>query len=302
MRVLHAISLFLFKAMARLPFWCLYLISDCIYFILYYVARYRRKLVDKNLANSFPCKGESELNDIRRRFYHNFADYIVETVKLLHISDEEISRRMVFENLESMHEIFDGGQSIVAYFSHCFNWEWATSFVLAFHGSKYQDAKFCQIYRPLKDEWMDSLMLQLRSRFRSISIKKSRTLRELLTMRRDGYLSVTGFMSDQKPSHGDPAFVTEFLHQPTAFITGTETLARRLSMAAVYWDMRKVSRGHYSIRVRVIGTDLASMPPMGVTARYAEMLQETIEHQPDIWLWTHNRWKNPVTMPEKEDE
>lgn len=302
MRILHALSLLMFRGMARLPFWCLYIIADCIYFMLYHVARYRRKLVMKNLTASFPLKSESELKDICHRFYHNFADYIVETVKLLHISDEEMERRMVFENLESMHEILDSGQSIVAYFSHCFNWEWATSFVLAFHGSKYKDAKFCQIYRPLKDEWMDAVMLRLRSRFHSISIKKSQTLRELLTMRRDGYLSVTGFMSDQKPSHGDPTFVTDFLHQPTAFITGTETLARRLSMAAVYWDMRKVSRGHYTIRVRVIGTDLDSLPPLGVTARYAEMLQETIELQPDIWLWTHNRWKNPVKLPAKDDE
>ncbi len=297
MRVLHTILLFLLKSMARLPFRCLYLISDFLFFILYHVVRYRRKLVMKNLTNSFPGKDMTELRDISRRFYHNFADYLVETIKLLHISDEDMGRRMAFENLESMHEMLDRGRSIVVYFSHCFNWEWATSFVLAFHGSKYRDAKFCQIYRPLKDQWMDALMLRLRSRFHSISIKKSQTLRELLTMRRDGYLSVTGFMSDQKPSHGDPTYVTEFMSQPTAFITGTETLARRLSMAAVYWDMRKVSRGHYSIRVRVIGSDLSKLPPMGVTDEYARMLEQTINNQPDIWLWTHNRWKNPVTLP-----
>lgn len=298
MKILHYIILFVIKSMARLPFGCLYIISDFIYFIMYSVVRYRRKLVMKNLKNSFPDKSDAELHDIRRRFYHNFADYLVETIKLLHISDAEMSKHLVWENLESMHRILDSGQSIVAYFSHCFNWEWAPSFTLAFHGEKYKNTKFCQIYRPLKDEWMDKVMLRLRGRFHSISIKKSQTLRELLTMRRDGYSSVTGFMSDQKPSHGDPTYVTTFLNQPTAFITGTETLARRLSMAAVYWDIRKESRGHYCIRVRVIGENLDQLPPMGVTKRYAEMLQETIERQPDIWLWTHNRWKIPVTLPQ----
>ncbi len=297
MKPLHYILSILLKALSRLPFWCLYLISDFIYFIMYCVVRYRRKLVMKNLRNSFPDKSEDELHDIRRRFYHNFADYIVETIKIMHISDEEMSRRMVFENVEVAHEIFDRGQSIVVYFSHCFNWEWATSFTLPFHASKYKDAKFCQVYRPLKDQWMDALMLRVRSRFHSISIKKSQTLRELLTMRRDGISSITGFMSDQKPSHGDPTYVTTFLHQPTAFITGTETLARRLSMAALYWDISKEKRGHYRIKMRVIGKDLDRIPPMGVTKRYAEMLQETIERQPDIWLWSHNRWKIPVTLP-----
>lgn len=104
-------------------------------------------------------------------------------------------------------------------------------------------------------------------------------------------------MSDQKPSHGDPTLPLMFLNQPTAFITGTETLARRLGMAAVYWDMEKTGRGHYQITCRLIADKVADMPKDECTRRYAAMLQDTIKRQPSIWLWTHKRWKNPVNQP-----
>ncbi len=125
--------------------------------------------------------------------------------------------------------------------------------------------------------------------------------RDLLRFRRDNLLSITGFMSDQKPSHGDPTYITDFLNHPTAMITGTETLGRRLDMAIVYWDMCKPSRGHYHITIKVLsdgGKDLRSIPDMEITHAYALLLQDTIYRDPSLWLWTHRRWKIPVRFPD----
>ena len=107
---------------------------------------------------------------------------------------------------------------------------------------------------------------------------------------------MTGFMSDQKPSHGDTIHVVRFLNHPTAIITGTETVARRLDAAVVYWDMRKVCRGHYSIRTVLITDTPTQLPEYAITDRYASLLQQTIKADPAIWLWSHKRWKHPVTF------
>jgi KDO2-lipid IV(A) lauroyltransferase len=101
-------------------------------------------------------------------------------------------------------------------------------------------------------------------------------------------------MSDQKPSHGDTVHVVNFLNRPTAVITGTETLARRLRMAVVYLDMTKISRGHYNITVNVMADDAALTQPFFITDKYFKLLENTIKRDPSIWLWTHNRWKNPI--------
>lgn len=295
--VLYAPMGWMLHGLALLPLRALYTLSTGIYALLYHIVRYRRKTVADNLARCFPHLGSDERSAIERRFYRNLSDYFFETIKLLHVSDEEMRRRIVFENMEVLDTLFDSGKSVVAYFSHCFNWEWAPAITLWSRYKGCKNVRFCQVYRPLKNEWADRFMLRLRSRFGSESLPKRTVLRDLLRMRSEGIMSVTGFMSDQKPSHGDPTVVTTLLNRPTAMISGTETLARKLDMAVIYWDMEKPGRGRYRLTCRLICENPAEMPGHSITLSYAAMLQETIERNPSIWLWTHNRWKYPVQLP-----
>ena len=301
-RLLCRLGDLLINAVAHLPLGVLYVFSDFCYFLLFYVFRYRRKVARKNLRESFPEASDDEINGILKKFYRNFTDYTVETLKLAHISDEEMMQRMTFEGLDIIDNAVAEGRSVVVYFSHCFNWEWAPSVTLH---SRFKDDKnviFAQVYRPLKSEWFDSVMLRLRGRFGSKSFKKKTVLRDLLKLKMEKKVWVTGFMSDQKPSHGDPTYIVNFLNHPTAAITGTETLAMRLKTTAIYWDMHKVSRGHYKVVTHKIADDASTMQKNEVTQKYIELLQNTIQRQPDIWLWTHKRWKIPVKFPENETD
>jgi KDO2-lipid IV(A) lauroyltransferase len=299
-KILYALLTVFLIALAHLPLRVLYVLSDLLYLLIYHVVRYRRKLVKRNLTKCFPEKSQEELSKIEREFYHNFADYIVETIKLLHISDAEMQRRFTFTNLSAVQDLMEQGQSIVAYFSHCGNWEWATSITLHCPELVAVGDAFCQIYRPLRNVHFDNLMFRIRRRFGSESIPKSLTLRRLLQMRNNHVTSITGFMSDQKPSHGDTIHVVNFLNRPTAVITGTETLARRLKMAVVYWDMQKIARGRYDVCIHVIANDASRTQPFYVTDKYFSLLEQTIRKNPSIWLWTHNRWKNPIPGYEEQ--
>lgn len=279
------------KALALLPLSVLYGLSWVIYVLMRYVVRYRVKMVRKNLINSFPDADFKTLRRIEHDFYHNFADYIVETIKLLHISEKEMKQRFHFNNIEIIERHIADGKSVVCYFAHFFNWEWGSSFPLDAPALVAKGIDLNQIYRPLSNKRFDALMLQLRSRFGAKSLAKSLALRTFVRERRDGLLSVTGFMSDQKPSHGDQVHVVEFLNQPTRMITGTEQLARRLGMAVVYWDTRKTSRGHYEVDIIDMCDDASQTAEYQLTDAYARHLEATIRRQPAIWLWTHNRWK-----------
>lgn len=279
---------------AMLPLGVLYVFSDILFFIIYFVVRYRRKLVEKNLTACFPDKSVEERREICRKFYRNFADYIVETIKLLHISDAEISRRMTFVDMDVLDRLTAAGKSVAVYYAHCGNWEWGTSMTLHVSPVSHKNTDYCQVYRPLRNRVFDRLMLDVRSRFGSYSFSKTTVLRDLICLRREGKQSVTGFMSDQKPSHGDPTVVTEFLNRKTAFISGTEHLAARMGFAAIYWDTEKIGRGRYRITCRPLTENAANMPNGELTRAYAALLQNTILRNPSIWLWTHNRWKYPV--------
>jgi len=290
---------FVMRCAARLPLGVLYCFSDVAYVLLRYVVRYRLNTVRSNLRASFPEKSGKELRSIERGFYRHFADNAVESVKMLHISADEMRRRMNFEDSGIIDRLFSEGRDIVAYFSHCGNWEWATSVGLHTQARVGDDADFGFVYRPLNNKVFDALMLEIRARFGASAYPKATVFRELIRMRRSGRRFITGFMSDQKPSHGDPTQVLMFLNHPTAMITGTETVARKLDAAVIYWDMRRVSRGHYSIVCRLMCEHAADEAPGFITAGYAEMLARTIKRQPSIWLWTHKRWKYPVKLEEE---
>ena len=302
MKLLYSLLGAMLGGMARLPFRALYALSDVIFFLLYYVVRYRRRVVLDNIVASFPDMSASECRATARQFYRNFADYCVETVKLAHISDEEMMRRMEFENVATVDRILSSGRSIVVYFAHCFNWEWAPSITLWSDLKPGRDAVFSQVYRPLVNKWFDSYFLKLRGRFHSESYPKRTVLRDLIKERRAGMPGICGFMSDQKPSHGDVAHVVNLLNHPTAMITGTEQVARKLDSAVMYMDMYKLRRGHYRIVMRLITETPSRLPEMAITERYASLLQQTIRRNPSIWLWSHKRWKIPVTFPDNESK
>jgi KDO2-lipid IV(A) lauroyltransferase len=286
------------NGIARLPFGALYVLSDVIFFLLYHVVHYRRRVALNNIIASFPEKSEAECWHICRQFFRNFADYFVETIKLAHVSDEEIKERMEIVGIEHVDRLFAQGRSIAMYFGHCGNWEWGTSITLWSRFKPSEKIVYAQVYRPLTNEWFNRYFLKLRSRFGSVSYEKKLVFRDLLVLRRDKKQCIVGFMSDQKPSGGDVTHIVKFLNHPTAIITGTETIVRRLDMAALYWDVEKPSRGHYRFTVRPLTEHVAELPEHALTDMYARLLEQTINRSPSIWLWTHKRWKIAVDYPE----
>lgn len=277
---------------ARLPFGALYVLSDVLAFVAGSVVRYRRRLVEANVAASFPEKTEEERQQIVRQFYRNFTDVFLETIKLLHVRDGQIRERMEFVGVEQIDRCTAEGRSVGLYCSHFGNWEWITSLTL--WASTDAKISYSQVYRPLRNKWFDRFYFDLRRRFHSESIPKNGVLRALLAARKDGGRFVTGFISDQKPSHNDGLHHITFLHQETPFISGTELLLRKMKAAAAYADVERTGRGRYRVVIRPIADDVSLCAENEVTDAYARYLEATIRRQPDGWLWSHNRWRRPL--------
>ena len=286
---------FIFTIPALLPLWALYPLASVFAWLMGSVFRYRRRVVMSNLRACFPDRSEAELRAIARRFYRNFADSIVETLKVLHISDAEMRRRMQFDGIDIVDRLLAEKRNIVIYFAHTFNWEWAPSVTMHshLHPGEGNGVLFGQIYRPLRNVAFDRLMLHIRSRFGTVCIDKRTALRQLVRAGRTGQFYV-GFMSDQHPSHGDPGVLTTLLGRPTLMISGTENLARKLNAAVIYWDMEHISRGRYRITIRHLTDHPGEMPEGELTRQYTRLLEQTIRRDPAIWLWSHNRWKHHI--------
>lgn len=287
-RILYYILYTILYLHALLPFRVLYILSDILYIPLYYIVRYRLKVVRKNLKNSFPDKDKKELRKIEKEFYHHLCDYFVETIKLLHVSDKEIQQRVIFKDMDIVKDLMKGNKSCIMFLGHYGNWEWVPSITLQFS----DNTLLGQIYRPLKNKGFDDLFLKLRSRFGSISIPKNNTLRSMIEFKKENKKVLIGFISDQTPSRINIHYWTTFLNQDTPVYTGVERIAKKTGFTVTYLDVVKTGRGRYECTVKLITANPESEPEFVITERYINEIEKTILRNPAYWLWTHKRWKH----------
>ncbi len=272
----------------KLPLRVLYLFSSFVYLLLYYVVKYRRKVVRNNMRNSFPDKSEKELLAIEKDFYHRLCDYFVETIKFYGMSVEEVKRRMVFIGLDEVHRMLGEGRSCVCYMLHIFNWEFVTSVPLHIND---ENAVSGAIYHKLRNPRFDKLFKDMRSQYGADNVTMKETLRHILAIVKDGKKFVYGFIADQLPKMEAMNHWLTFLNQDTAVFTGAEKIARRVKASVFYLHMERVSRGKYVARFELMCEDASLLPENELTNEYFRLAEKDICNDPASWLWTHKRWK-----------
>ena len=275
MKFVYHILFFLLYLLSLLPMRLLYLLSDCLFFPLFHIVKYRRKVVEKQLDECFPEKSMQERRAIERQFYHFFCDYLVEVIKLFSISKKEMMRRMKFVGIEQVREELKDKKFCFLYLGHYCNWEYIASL------SYWLPEIHCgQIYHRIYNQAFDELFLKLRGQFGGESILMKDTLRRILTLR-----------NQENPKWENMHHWTTFLNHDTSFFIGAERIAKQVDAALYYVDVERVKRGYYQVRFRLMTLHPKEFPDYELTDQYARLLEESIRRQPAYWLWTHKRWK-----------
>lgn len=274
------------RLLAGLPLDVLYLLSDLAYPVIYYMIRYRRRLVRENLKCSFPEKSEKEIVRIEKAFYHNLCDVFIEAFKCLNITDEEMLRRVDIRNCELPERLAAEGKNIFMLLGHCGCWEWYQEV-----GERYSNPKKgAEIYKHIENQYFSSLMHEIRSRWNTTQIEAKQTVRTMLKWHSEGEPFLCGFICDQR-ADTKVKDCTMFLNQQTWYAPGPEEIARKVNAELVYLDVEKTRRGHYRLtftEMHPSEEDRYSSYPM--TRTFWRLLEQNIFRQPEIWLWSHNRW------------
>ena len=275
-------GMWLFSA---LPFRVLYVLSDFNYLLMYHVGRYRRKVVRENLEKSFPEKTEAERLQIERKFYRYLSDYMLEDLKLLHMSAEDLCQRMIYKNTEQYLELTEKYGGIIVMIPHYANYEWLIGM-----GSVMKPGDVpVQVYKPLKDKYLNELFKQIRSRFGGYNIPKHSAAREIIKLKREGKNMVVGLITDQWPS-GD-RYWTTFMGQETAFLNGAERIAKIMNFPVFYCELTKTRRGYCEAEFKLMTEAPKETVEGEITDMFAHELEQTIRREPAYWLWSHKRWK-----------
>ncbi|MDC1105229.1 lysophospholipid acyltransferase family protein [Prolixibacteraceae bacterium] len=274
-----------FYLASLLPFWVLYIFSDIGFILLYWVIRYRRDVVSSNLMHAFPEKTIAERKKIERGFYRYFCDVFLEMLKVLTVSEESIKKRYVVENSEYIEDLFRQNKSVVLYATHHANWEWFSIFPLSI--SHHVTA----FYKPLRNSYFDGLMLLLRERFGVECIPSKKGYRACLKQRRDGVVALNCIIGDQSPKENSGSYRTTFLNRETSFFTGADVIAKKTNQCLVYPQYSKVKRGYYRVTLKEIHHSPSEVNDFSLIDAYVELLEESLHAYPDMWLWSHKRWK-----------
>jgi KDO2-lipid IV(A) lauroyltransferase len=284
--IVYYITLPFLYLLSLAPFPVLYGISNGMYFFLYRILGYRRKVVIANLRNSFPSKTDKEIEAISKRFYSYLCDLFLEVFKTLTISKTSMLKHCKFN--PDAKVLFDRlaaeNKSIVLVMGHHGNWEWAgNSFSTVCKQQLYV------IYHPLSHKHFNGLMYRMRTHFGTRLIAMRDTFREMIA--RKGELSATAFIADQTPQP-DNAYWTQFLNQDTPVFQGTERIAKKLNYPVVYARVMRIKRGYYEIFAEMLVENPAATSDGEISEKYTRKLEEDIIAQPETWLWSHRRWKH----------
>ena len=284
--LLASLAIGILWLLSLLPLWAHYLISDMMYLVLYRLIKYRQKVVRKNLESAFPEKSADDIRQIERDFYHWFCDYIVETFKMMTISEKEMRRRMVFKGTETIDRLVAEGVSCGVMLGHYCNWEWISTLPLA-----VSDKGICaELYHPIENPDFNRLFLYIRQRFRSVCIPMEETLRHIVKYQREGRPMVIGYIADQKPNWRNIHYWVDFMNHYTPVFTGSERIIKRTRQAFFYGDVRRIKRGYYECEFKLIEQHSEQIPDYELTQRYMQELERSIRRDPAYWLWSHDRW------------
>lgn len=272
------------KFFSRLPMRALYAFSTFLYLLAFYVVRHRRHVILDQIGKVFPNSSAAERKLIHRQFIKNFCDVLVEVLKSVSMSDEDMRAHVRILNIEVAKQYLDSGQSIMFVTSHLCNWEWLLHGVALQLGYPVDAA-----YKPLHDQWAERLMLNVRSRFGARLVPAKELLADF--MKRRGIVRALAMNADQAPMSTDKRYWTTFLGQDTAFYVGAEQIARATRLPIIYACVRRVRRGFYEVELKLLWDGREATEPNAVTERYARANEIDVLKSPADWLWSYRRWR-----------
>lgn len=262
------------------------MVSDLLYFFLYHVIGYRKKIVMNNLMIAFPDKSKEEIRIIMKKFYSHFLDIFMEMIKTFSISNEEILERFKLTNPEEMEAFMGRHKNVLLMSSHYANFEWLFSLNL-----RVQHNGFAA-YKKVNNKYMNNYIVRSRSRFNTTLVPSKELIATLDKNDKNKLDSVYGMLVDQAPKLHKTYHWTNFFGQEVPVITGTEMLAKKYNYAVMYIETTKVKRGFYETKMEILSENPREVPDFGITDLFMQKLEAKIRQEPQYYFWTHKRFKN----------
>ena len=282
--LVYYISLPFIYLISYLPFRIMYIFSDLLFILVYHVFGYRKKVVFTNLKKSFPEKTDQEIKRIALKFYRYFCDLTFETFKSLTITEASLKKRISFSGVDIFEDYYAKNQSTIIAMGHFGNWELG--------GARFAVEPLHQlfvIYHPLRNKYFDQLFYTMRTRLGNGLYSMKESIRGIIKDR--DKLTTIAFIADQTPSPKGAHWM-QFLNQETPVFKGMGKIASKMDYPVIYVGIQRTGRGYYEMKAETLIPSPKEVTETEIIELFTKRLEKDIQEMPEIWLWTHRRWKH----------
>ena len=284
MQIKNRILYGLLYLISLIPLPILYVLSDGITFLVYHVIGYRKDIVMSNLKIAFPEKTNTERAVIAKKFFRNFTDAMVESVKLVSAGEAFIDK-MFIANVDTFKALAESKKNIQIHAMHNFNWEVVNQGV-----SRFMPLPFLAVYQPILNTFFEKLFTRIRSKYGTVLIPANDFKNNFVKHSDQQY--IIALVADQNASDPRRAWWANFFGRPAPFVKGPENAARERDNIVVFGNFFKIKRGVYTFKVELATESAASLPEGELTLRYIKYIEDRIRERPDNYLWSHRRWRH----------
>lgn len=279
------------RFMHAMPRWVRFGVFQKFIYVVLRMVGYRRRVVLQNLQRSFPEKSSDEIDAIARKFYRFLAEIFVDTISLAGAKPSDKEQYIHWINGEE-HRKRTAGKNWIAMATHFGCWEYFLMW------SWTSQSQCVGVYHPLKSKVFECYYRRLRNFAPNVKqVPMKDTMRHYLRNADNGEGMAIGLISDQSPELRADTVWYDFLGRKTAFVEGSEKIALKFHLPVYFCYTQRLRAGEYSIRFDEIYDGVEQVAPGEITRRYVERLEAMIKQEPELWLWSHNRWKH---TPEKQ--
>lgn len=291
--IIYIIAYPIIWLLSRLPMRILYIKSDFLYLIMYYVVGYRKKVVFDNLKLAFPTKTDKELKEISKKFFKHFLDLIMESVKAFTISKKEISKRYKYKNADLVNKYANEGRSIALVGAHQANWEWSIGMSLVLEMDLYG------AYTKLQNKYFEKWVRKSREKFGINGYKTSDTVRAIQKNVSEKKQGAYILLSDQSPQVHKTYYWRDFFDIKVPVHTGAEMLSKKFDFVVINYVAKKVKRGYYEVEFQLLTDSPKDFEDYKITDKFTLLTEENIKKQPELYLWSHKRFKHRDKVPKE---
>ena len=276
-----------------LPMRILYFLSDILYFFLYYIIGYRKKVVRTNLQLSFPKKTPQERLEIEKKAFHHFIDIFMEIIKSFTVSKKEISKRFVFKNTEVINDLYKKNKSAILMAGHYANWEWAALYIPNVINHDTYAA-----FKVIKNKYFDKKVKQSRNKFGAIFVATKQFSSLMEQHSKSNQVAIYGLLSDQSPKLSKTHYWGTFMGVKVPMQTGPEMLAKKFDLPIIYLETKRVKRGYYESKISLLVEKPREYSDYQITDLFTKKLETQINKHPEFYFWTHKRFKHKDSAPQ----